>query len=61
MRTLLEEILARHTGQTEEKVHRDTDRDFVMSAEESKEYGLIDEVISDRQLADVSGPITAVQ
>ncbi len=61
MRTLLEQLLARHTGQTEEKVHRDTDRDFVMSAEESKEYGIIDEVISDRQLADVTGPITAVQ
>lgn len=61
MRSLLEEVLAHHTGQTEEKVHRDTDRDFVMSAEEAKDYGILDEVISDRQLADVSGPITAVQ
>jgi ATP-dependent Clp protease protease subunit len=61
MRSLLEEILAVHTGQTEEKVHRDTDRDFVMSAEEAKDYGIIDEVIADRQLADVSGPITAVK
>ncbi len=61
MRSLLEEVLAYHTGQTEEKVHRDTDRDFVMSAEEAKDYGILDEVISDRQLADVSGPITAVQ
>jgi ATP-dependent Clp protease protease subunit len=61
MRTLLEEMLAAHTGQTVEKVHRDTDRDFVMSAEEAKEYGIIDEVISARSLADVSGPITAVR
>jgi ATP-dependent Clp protease protease subunit len=61
MRTLLEEILAGHTGQTVEKIHRDTDRDFVMSAEEAKEYGIIDEVISARQLADTSGPITAVR
>lgn len=61
MRSLLEEILAEHTGQTVEKVHRDTDRDFVMSAEEAKEYGIIDEMISARQLADTSGPITAVQ
>ena len=61
MRTLLEEILAGHTGQTVEKVHRDTDRDFVMSAEEAKEYGILDEVISARSLADVSGPITAVR
>ncbi|WP_346742398.1 ATP-dependent Clp protease proteolytic subunit [Rhabdothermincola salaria] len=61
MRTLLEEMLAAHTGQTVEKVHRDTDRDFVMSAEEAKEYGILDEVISARSLADVSGPITAVR
>jgi ATP-dependent Clp protease protease subunit len=61
MRTLLEEILAGHTKQTVEKIHRDTDRDFVMSAEEAKEYGIIDEVISARELADTSGPITAVR
>ncbi len=61
MRTLLEELLARHTNQTVEKIHRDTDRDFVMSAEEAKEYGIIDEVISARELADTSGPITAVR
>jgi ATP-dependent Clp protease protease subunit len=60
MRSLLEELLSEHTGQTQEKIHRDTDRDFVMSAEEAKEYGIIDEVISTRQLADTSGPITAV-
>ena len=60
MRTLLEELLSTHTNQTVEKVHRDTDRDFVMSAEEAKEYGIIDEVISSRDVADTSGPITAV-
>ncbi len=48
MRTLLEEILATHTGQPVEKIHQDTDRDFVMSAEEAKEYGIIDEVITAR-------------
>ncbi len=57
MRELLEELLARHTGQTIEKIHADTDRDFIMSAEEALEYGIIDEVITDRQLADQSGPI----
>ena len=41
----LEEILAHHTGQTAEKIGKDTDRDFVMTAEEAKEYGIIDEVI----------------
>jgi ATP-dependent Clp protease protease subunit len=60
MRTLLEEILSGHTGQSVDKIHQDTDRDFVMSAQEAKEYGLIDEVISVRELADNSGPITAI-
>lgn len=58
MRRMLDEILAQHTGQPVEKVHKDTDRDYVMSAEEAREYGLIDEVISSRQAADVAGPIT---
>lgn len=45
MRDKLNAILAHHTGQTLEKVQKDTDRDYFMSAQESKEYGLIDEVI----------------
>ena len=61
MRTLLEEILARHTGQAAEKIHQDTDRDFVMSAAEAQSYGIIDEVISSRSLADNTGPIAAVR
>ena len=61
MRALLEEILAGHTGQPEEKIHQDTDRDFVMSAAEAKDYGIIDEVIEARDLADNSGPIAAVR
>jgi ATP-dependent Clp protease protease subunit len=59
MRDLLEDILVKHTGQPKEKLHRDTDRDFVLSAQEAKEYGIIDEVISAREVADKSGPITA--
>jgi ATP-dependent Clp protease protease subunit len=57
MRDLLEEVLAEHTGQPLERVHADTDRDFVMSAEEAREYGIIDEVISSRTAVDRSGPI----
>ena len=57
MRDLLEQILARHTGQTIERVHKDTDRDFVMEAEEAKAYGVIDEVITTRQMVDRTGPI----
>jgi len=59
MRDLLETILADHTGQDKEKLNRDTDRDFVLSAPDAKEYGIIDEVISARELADKTGPITA--
>ncbi len=51
MRTMLEEMLSSHTGQPTEKIHRDTDRDFVMSAAEAKEYGIIDEVLSEREVA----------
>ncbi len=53
MRELLERILAHHTGQPMERVNKDTDRDFIMSADEAKEYGIIDEVILTRELADV--------
>jgi len=44
----LNKILAKHTGQPLEKIERDTDRDFYLSAEEAKEYGLIDEVIKQK-------------
>ena len=57
MRDLLEEILANHTGQPLERIHADTDRDFVLEANEALAYGIIDDVISSRQLADRSGPI----
>jgi len=43
---ILNEIIARHTGQTVEKVTRDCERNFYLSAEEAKAYGLIDEVIA---------------
>ena len=56
MRESLDEILAHHTGQDVEKVARDTDRDFIMGASEAKEYGIIDEVITNRELAAVGVP-----
>jgi ATP-dependent Clp protease protease subunit len=46
----VEEILARHTGQTIEQLSRDSDRDFILTSEEAKAYGVIDEVISGRQM-----------
>ena len=45
---LINKLLAEHTGQPIERLEQDTDRDFFMSAEESKEYGLIDQVITRR-------------
>jgi ATP-dependent Clp protease, protease subunit len=45
----LNEILSAHTKQSLEKIQKDTDRDFYLSAEESKEYGVIDEVINEKK------------
>jgi ATP-dependent Clp protease protease subunit len=56
----LEEILARHTGQSIETIKQDTDRDNIMTAAEAKEYGIIDEVLESRGDVDTSGPISAV-
>jgi ATP-dependent Clp protease protease subunit len=56
MRESLDEILAHHTGQEVEKVSKDTDRDFIMGAAEAKEYGIVDEVITNRDLAAVGVP-----
>jgi len=53
MRELLESVLSHHTGQTVERVNKDTDRDFIMNANEAKAYGIIDEVIETRELAQV--------
>ncbi len=57
MRDLMEELLAKHTGQTMERIHKDTDRDFVMEASEALAYGIIDDVISSRDVVDRTGPI----
>ncbi len=48
IREELNKILAHHTGQPIEKIREDTERDFFMSAEEAKEYGLIDEIVEKR-------------
>ena len=49
IRELLDELLATNTGQSKERIGTDTDRDFIMTAAEAKEYGLIDEVIASRK------------
>jgi ATP-dependent Clp protease protease subunit len=50
LRARLDEILAAHTGQAIEKIKTDTDRDFIMTADQAKEYGMVDEVITARKL-----------
>jgi ATP-dependent Clp protease protease subunit len=45
LREMTSKILAEHTGQPLEKIERDVDRDYIMSADEAKEYGLVDQVI----------------
>jgi ATP-dependent Clp protease protease subunit len=47
IRRRLDEIIAEHTGKTVDEVKNDTDRDYFMSAEEAREYGIIDRVISE--------------
>ena len=53
MRDLLNEMIAHDTGQSVERVKNDTDRDFIMSAAEARDYGIIDEVITTRELAEL--------
>jgi ATP-dependent Clp protease protease subunit len=52
LRRMLDEILAAHSGQTVERVKDDTDRDFIMTAAQAKDYGIIDDIISKRTEAD---------
>ncbi len=52
IREALTQILVKHTGQKRDKLHADTERDFFMTAQESKEYGIIDHVIEKRPQAE---------
>jgi ATP-dependent Clp protease, protease subunit len=53
MREELNQILVRHTGQSYEKIEKDTDRDFFMTGEQAREYGIVDKVIARRE----AGPV----
>jgi len=59
MRDLLNQMLADDTGQSAERLQRDTDRDFIMDAEEAKAYGIIDEVIANREVVGIAATIGA--
>jgi len=52
IRDILNRILAKHTGQPIKKIREDTERDYFMTAEESKEYGIIDKIITTREMQD---------
>ncbi len=56
LRDKLNELYAKHTGQTPEKVKADLDRDLYMSSEEAKEYGIIDKVIQQRSELEIEKP-----
>ncbi|MBM4145781.1 MAG: ATP-dependent Clp endopeptidase proteolytic subunit ClpP [Nitrospira sp.] len=55
MKETLNGIIAHHTGQSLEKIQTDTDRDFFMSGQEAKEYGIVDEVISTLKVGKANG------
>jgi ATP-dependent Clp protease protease subunit len=54
IRSLLDQILAETTGQSVDKISTDTDRDFIMTAEEARAYGLVDTVIQSRRLQEAA-------
>ena len=56
-RRRVEEIMAEHTGQTVERIHADTERDFILGPEEARDYGVVDEVVASRALAGVPRPV----
>ena len=49
LRNLMDEILARHTGKPVEEIHKDTDRDFIMTAQDAVNYGIVDAVVERRE------------
>ncbi|MFA5564951.1 MAG: ATP-dependent Clp protease proteolytic subunit [Acidimicrobiia bacterium] len=59
LKSALEEVLSKHTGKTVDQIRKDTDRDFVMTATEAKDYGIIDAILEPRTRVDLSGPIRA--
>lgn len=57
-RDVLNEIIARHTGQPVERVAKDTDRDFFLGAQQAKEYGIVDDILSKPPVEEDAEPAT---
>jgi ATP-dependent Clp protease protease subunit len=55
MRALLESLIAKHSGRSEEQVHEDIERDKILTARDALEYGLVDEVITTRKMSGIPG------
>jgi ATP-dependent Clp protease, protease subunit len=58
-RALVDRILAEHTGQPVDKIAKDTDRDFILSADQALEYGLVDEILTGRRAVPELHPAAA--
>lgn len=56
-RRRVEEILAEHTGQAIERIHDDTERDFILGPNEAVSYGIVDDVVARRELVGVASPV----
>lgn len=56
-RRRVEEILAEHTGQAIERIHDDTERDFILGPDEAVSYGIVDDVVARRELVGVASPV----
>ena len=56
LRRRMHEILAFHTGQTIERIEKDTDRDYILGADEAVAYGLVDHVVASRKLPAIESP-----
>jgi ATP-dependent Clp protease protease subunit len=59
MRSLVDQILATHTGQPIERIARDTDRDFILDAEQAVEYGLVDEILGSHRVVPALSSVAA--
>ncbi|RKS07317.1 ATP-dependent Clp protease proteolytic subunit ClpP [Nocardiopsis sp. Huas11] len=55
IRSQVEEILSRHTGQTQERLRADTDRDMILTAQQAKDYGLVDGIVTVRESGSFAG------
>ena len=59
MRSMINQLLAEHSGQSINKIEKDTERDYIMSAQQAKEYGLIDDIVQKHRIQSILFPNVA--